>query len=943
MRKKRLKSISTLALALAVFSPQIQSFVNPNFNVNASPKESDQQTIGKFDSKGLMGYYFEDDNFKNPVKIGPDRLEVSKVKNVKNAKIKSAKFCGNIKPIVSGDHKFKTTVNENVEIKVNGKTVMKDKNISSIKLEKDKLYNIEITYKPIGNAYSLADLGLSYSIDDKNFKEIPNEMLLLSNLSNDTNALTELTDTDHDSIPNQWEKDGYTVDDYLEIVPWDESYQGIYPKYTSNLNKAHTAGDPYSDSQKVLGQMPAATAIEARDPMVAAYPAVNVGMEKLLFSKNENVSEGQEGTKSTSTTSSQSNTDSLTAGGEIGGGFSWKISGNYGHSWTSGTSVQDTSSESWSNSIGMNTADAAYLNANVRYYNAGNAPIYNAKPTVSFGLRNAEETLLTVESKPDNIASGLAPSATYPSRDQLPMALTQLTTNGVRMTVDKPTLDKIQTNAETVELITNQTTGSYGVLGSNGENLIGGEWGPILTDINAVSASIILAKPGLNAESGNVERRVAVKDYDDKLDKTPEITIGEAIKKAFNAKEGPNGMLYYKDSVTNKNIYLHESAVNIITDQFTSDEIQNQINAGATSIYDCKLKRNMNITLNAPSNYFSFESGTENWSNITSVTDQALIGDKCAKPSSTTASSGDLDLEEYTTYKLCAMVRPAVSKSSSIKMGMLSSTGGETGSKTFNFDANTNNSWKSIEFEFTTDGTPEKFKKIFLNSADLKSMLFDEVQLSKLDRTEKPLAPEDFESVKKWDWTVDRETQGSDYYGIDSVTIPVNFTDNKYNYKVIQNGSDLGTKAMPAPSNKKVTIGLDSYNGGKGLNVQTGDIQIIAVDKSTKEEKLIGMWEKNKKSFEHISWNRPTSYVDGQTAYYPVENPDNFKYKVYVNGNQLSTELDGKINYNDGTVYIEFLKYNGGYGIDSESHIQVYAVDMSSDIKDEYLIGEWRE
>lgn len=954
MKKRRLKSISTVALSLALFSPTIQSLVNPNYQVSANPKEStnteSKQSVGKFNPKGLMGYYFEDDSFKKPVMIGPERtglLSVKKgdIQSAQNPKIGSVKFIGNIKPQVTGDYTFKTSSNKNIEIKVNGQVVVKDETATPIKLEKNKLYNIEINYKPTENKDSLLDLHFSYSTNNKDFNEVSNEMLTLPDLSVNTKALYSETDTDGDTIPNDWELNGYTVDENLNIIKWNDSLSGRYKKYTSNSNKSHTVSDPYTDAEKVLGKMPSATSIEARDPMVAAYPAVTVGMEKIHFSKNENVSEGTSGTKTISTSSTETNSNTVTAGGEIGAGkdgFNWKVSGSYSHTWSNSTTTGESNSESWSQSIGINTADAAYLNANVRYYNAGNAPIYNAAPTVTFNLRNANNALLTVLSKQDNIANGINPSATYPERNQPAMALTQLTNNGTKMSVDKPTLDKLQNNTETVDLITNQTSGDYGVIGSNGENKPGGSWGPILGDIEASSAGIILSKPGLGKESGSLERRVAVRNYSDSTDKTPEITVGDAIKKAFNTTNGPNGMFYYHDPIANKDIYLHESAVSVITDKNTSDEIKKQLNAGANSIYECKLKRGMNITINVPEVYYDFENSSYGWDSTIQSNSRIYKGNYSGQimPNTWGITQKDLNLKKYTNYKLRVMIRTGDSNANN-EIGIKSSKVAVNKFFKLSKDA-----WTPVELEFNTGANPENFKKIFIRDYSGSYSIFcDEVQLLEFDETEEPIQeiPSDFEQENSWDWVVDRETSGNDYYGVDKVTIPVNFTENKYDYKVVQNGRNLGTRSMTAPSNGKVTVQLDSYNSGKGIDVLGGDIQILSVDKNTKSETLIGTWEKDKKSFNHDSWNVADSHVNSEWIKFPSKSPEIYKYKVVVDGNQKGPIKFCKLDFSRGAVFVNFLDFNAGYGLSKKSHIQVYAVDTTSTINDEFLIGEWGE
>ncbi|MGQ7173840.1 hypothetical protein ACUOCP_54280, partial [Escherichia sp. R-CC3] len=76
--------------------------------------------------------------------------------------------------------------------------------------------------------------------------------------------------------------------------------------------------------------------------------------------------------------------------------------------------VQDNSGDSWSKQIGINTDQAAFLNANVRYYNTGTAPIYEVRPTTNFILKNANQSLTTIKAGPNQIGNSLSPGDTYP-------------------------------------------------------------------------------------------------------------------------------------------------------------------------------------------------------------------------------------------------------------------------------------------------------------------------------------------------------------------------------------------------------------------------------------------------------------------------------------------------------------------------------------------------
>ncbi|ALZ64487.1 Protective antigen precursor (plasmid) [Bacillus cereus] len=69
-------------------------------------------------------------------------------------------------------------------------------------------------------------------------------------------------------------------------IPWIDSIHNnkkrIGQKYFSSPMKWSTASDPYSDFQKVTGMIDKQVKREARNPLVAAYPIVNVDMEQIV-------------------------------------------------------------------------------------------------------------------------------------------------------------------------------------------------------------------------------------------------------------------------------------------------------------------------------------------------------------------------------------------------------------------------------------------------------------------------------------------------------------------------------------------------------------------------------------------------------------------------------------------------------------------------------------
>ncbi|MGU3443937.1 binary toxin-like calcium binding domain-containing protein, partial [Bacillus cereus] len=93
-----------------------------------------------------------------------------------------------------------------------------------------------------------------------------------------SNPLASKADNDDDGIMNKWETTGFTIDHSGHVVPWKpewEAPQYNLKKYVSNPFKINTAGDPYTDLQKAIGDMNVVGAIDptAKHPFVAACPS----------------------------------------------------------------------------------------------------------------------------------------------------------------------------------------------------------------------------------------------------------------------------------------------------------------------------------------------------------------------------------------------------------------------------------------------------------------------------------------------------------------------------------------------------------------------------------------------------------------------------------------------------------------------------------------------
>ncbi|MGC5816160.1 binary toxin-like calcium binding domain-containing protein [Clostridium perfringens] len=655
MRKKKIISLMIVSLVLSNIGNYTSVLANDSKEnqqnlVSITGEGVNLRTKENFISPyGFIAYMYSDDKFTDLEYIKYN-IDINRLNNSNN--INSAIFIAYIKPSESKTYKFSTSNNENCVLKINDKILInKDKN-ESIELEKDKLYKIELQVSG-----GLSDFEL-FLVDSNLEKEsIKNENILLPNPSDESipmvisnslfiNDSNTIKDSDKDGIPDDWELNGYTVKNN-EILKWtsDLASEG-YTKYISNPYKTRTSNDPYTDMQKVIGQIPSATRIEARDPMIPAFPKISVGMENLIMSKNQNVAEGEAGSKTVSTTKTNSTTHGVNIGLEGGLAnklFSFKVSPSYSYTNTTSTAVQDSSTDSWSSQIGINTSQAAYLNANIRYYNTGTAPIYEVYPTTNLILKNSGKSIVTIKAGPNQIGNSISPNESYPKKGLAPISLKTANSIGtVNIAISAEVLDALQKGDEVINLETTQFNGQYGIINSNGNFSTDAtkKWAPIITEIEQNSANIIMKSP-----TSISERYIATPNTEDKNDSTPVLTIREALIKAYNLKE-INGRLYYKDEESGNNYLISSKSVEIICDESTQKIIEENLKDTSKDILDLTLERGMNLTIILPDFYDDF-TNKDLWSNLSTQTDS--IGGVI--PSNHTAKyKGKIKIEPNTDY-----------------------------------------------------------------------------------------------------------------------------------------------------------------------------------------------------------------------------------------------------------------------------------------------------
>ncbi|WP_271496992.1 binary toxin-like calcium binding domain-containing protein [Enterococcus sp. 5H] len=573
--------------------------------LNYSEKNSAKQ--------GLLGYYFYKDfspAFIQENSNLEDRLVVEPSKWGQNEKgIYAARWIGQISIKKEDSYIFSTTDNKNIQIIVDGKNVV-DNGVSKPIDLKTKIYEIEINYV---SQEENAALNLGFLFKNANNDEIKDIDILRPEfeskqrestfVSNDVtshqsrgniNFRNDWLDTDDDGIFDSWEINGYTVINRV-VRPWEESFaaQG-YVKYISNPNHAHTARDPYTDLEKVLGDVDEGMSVEARDPLVAAIPSISVGMERIILSRN--IHENNELNKSESRNVNSSTTTSNTYGIDLNATVSFwpsaSVTGHFSHTNSQTVDFGQSNGSSWGSSIGLNRGETANLNANIRYYNTGTGVIYNLRPTVNMVLNNA--TIATINPQENQSADYLGPDESYPNRNLHGIGLNTLDQFSSRLI--PLNFDQVQNldSGRPLSLETTQFNGRYVKRNATGGNIIGGEWSLFIPQIRRTTTGITLDLAGGEA----VERRIAAKNASDANDRTPELTLREAVKKSFSAEINSENKMFYYHRRTRQTILLEPEDIYLVLDAETKSEFERQMkNQNLSSAYDVIIRPGMNIHL----------------------------------------------------------------------------------------------------------------------------------------------------------------------------------------------------------------------------------------------------------------------------------------------------------------------------------------------------------
>lgn len=572
-----------------------------------------------------VGQFFYGENFNEPAFItsrGIDGFNIlaESLENVHlTNKIKSVRWITNFTPKNSGLYSFENFNRDFIHIFINGKIVEEN----GVTLKKGEIYKLVIAY--FGNPSVTQDELINLNIIllfNKNKKPLDcDEFSIPKSISFDElfsiideDILTEnLIDTDDDGIYDEWEKTGYTVIGGV-VKKWDDSYKANgYKKFVSNPYESHTAGDPYSDLEKASGAIDKSINKVAWDPLVAAYPSISVGMENLIISNTavESSENRKSVSRSTSSSIGMSNTIGIdaNAGFSLFSGFSASITGHYSNTSSQIVDSSKTAGQEWANHLSIDASKSANINANIRYYNTGTAPIYNLRPTTNLIL--GRETISTISSQLNQEAFSLAPGSIYPNKNIHGISLNtldQFSTTPITINFDQ--LDRLELG-ESLKLETTQFKGSFATRNPSGGQVVleNNEWAHYIPQIESVTAGIIV---NFNNKFV-IERRVAAKDINNPNDLTPELTLEEALEKSMGAKKDSNNKLYIENEYTDLSYTLDQDLVHFVFDRKTKKLIDKEL-INKTNIYDIIIRPGMNIQINIPSIYDKFSENKLQWS-----------------------------------------------------------------------------------------------------------------------------------------------------------------------------------------------------------------------------------------------------------------------------------------------------------------------------------------
>ncbi|ANN35547.1 hypothetical protein A9498_29550 (plasmid) [Bacillus thuringiensis serovar coreanensis] len=395
----------------------------------------------------------------------------------------------------------------------------------------------------------------------------------------------------------------------------------------------------------------------------------------------------------------------------------------------------------------------------------------------------------------------------------------------------------------------------------------GKQWDHIRSNIDATSGSLIL-------ETGNetLERRVAARNVNDPEDRTPEITIKEAVKKAFGAIE-ENGQLYYTEQATGKRIPIHESAINIVVDERTQNEFKKQLEQTPNkSVYDLTFKRGMNITLHTPIIYDDFES-SNGW-NYTRHVNGGHTGNKngMVSPIATAYRQEKLNLKPYTSYTVRAWVKSEAASRQTISVHVDNQAGrGQGLNQELQLEGN---GWKLLEIPFNTGSHPEYFSEVAIGNKGNANLHFDDVSITQWMPTEDLVRNH---VVSQWNGST----------SVDGITFS-KVPNTKVRYQLEIDGRLTDIKpASQVDSQGRRSINFKDFNNGNGIYTGS-NISVYAVDERNDNLK---MKVADHKGQDIVNQLRPSNVSYFHNFYREELNQYGFQMKTGANAPNASYKL----------------------------------------------------
>ena len=351
-----------------------------------------------------------------------------------------------------------------------------------------------------------------------------------------------LLDTDQDGIPDQWEEKGYTVEKH-KIIAWDKGVNGK-PKYTSDPYNARSAGDPYTDREKVLGQLPSGVPDTAKHPLVACSPSLVVVPDYVALQNWDVITTSDTKETGGSKTEQTGSTHSVSMKQEVKLSLtdtSFTSSLEYGVAYSSSTEIETHSSDSHTHQELLDSTQAAILKASVRVKNSGTAPAYNVKTTTNVFVKlpdNGQERMIsTLATGGSSQANVLMPGKTYPAKGEHGIILDRKSDDVFKseLIVSKDEVAALERAGSRIVFETPQTSSLYAKIDPNNGDLVinnNQQWAPYDAEVNEKCASIKLFNAPSSAEefkvsTGNSDFPVSIADALQALVK-PEYSVSDS-------------------------------------------------------------------------------------------------------------------------------------------------------------------------------------------------------------------------------------------------------------------------------------------------------------------------------------------------------------------------------------------------------------------------------